>query len=189
MKLAEDRELKPGFSPDLSHWMTPTNSFHLWHFSFLCWKMSFGPNDTISKILKFWCPRFAVLQSFQTNPKFDSHSNWFSDALSKNILLNVWNSAGILFRASKSAAIVPWIGHANFHLCLGHFSFISASIYFPWLFILLSNFFHKATSDLDMLLILPCWYPKLEGVFENPQKLHMCSEKEKWGVSVNSSDK
>jgi hypothetical protein len=147
--------------------MTPINSHHPWHSSFPCWKMSFGPNNTRSKVLKFQCPRFTILQSSQTNPRFGSCPNWFIDVLSKHILLNLWNSTGILFRAFKSALITPWTDHANFHPCLGHCSLISTAFCFPSLFFLLSNFLHRATGGLDMLLIPFCWCPKLDGAYRN----------------------
>ena len=132
------------------------------HFSFLYCRMLFEPNDTRSKILKCWCPRFARLQ-FQTRPRFGSHPNWFTGVLSKNILLNVWIGIGILFRACKSALIVPWVGHANFHLCLGHCSSLSSSICFPSLIILLLSFLHKTTNDLGhapnpLLLMSKAWW-------------------------------
>lgn len=160
-----------GFSSALSPWMTQGGSIPSWHFSFLYCRMSFEPNDTRSKILKCQCPRFVLLQSFQTKCRFGSHPNWFTDVLSKNILLNVWNGTSILFRACKSALIVPWIGHANFHLCLGHCSSLSSSTWFPSLFIFLFNSLHKTTTDLDMFLILSCRCPKLPGVFEEPLKI------------------
>lgn len=157
-----------GFSSASSPWMTQDSSIPSWHFSFLCYRMSSEPNDTRSKILKCRCPRFALLQSFQRKCRFGSHPKWFTDVLSKNILLNIWSGTGILFRACKSALIVPWQGHANFHLCLGHCSYLSSSTWFPNLFILLFSILHKTTTDLDMLPIFSCWCPKLDGVFEEP---------------------
>lgn len=88
------------------------------------------------------------------NSRFGSHPDWLTDALSKSILLNVWNGTGILLPACKSVLIVLWIGHANFHLCLGHCELIGTSSCFSSVFILLPNFLHKATDDLDMLLTL-----------------------------------
>lgn len=132
-------------------------------------KMSFGPNDIRSKILKCWCPRFAALQSFQTNPRFGSHPDWFTDVLSKTILWNMWNGTGILPKACKSVLIVLWIGHANFHLCLGHFELIGTSICFSSVFILLPSSLHNATNDLDMFLSLYFWCPKLDSFFEDPE--------------------
>lgn len=99
-------------------------------------KISSGPNDIRCKILKCWCPRFAALQSFQTNPGLGSHPDWFSDALSKIILWNMWDGTDILLKACKSVLIVLWIGHTNFHLCLGHCSLIGTSICFSSVLIL-----------------------------------------------------
>jgi len=103
--------------------MTQRSSLPSWHFGFLYYRMSFEPNDSRSKILKFWCPRFAQFNHFRQNLDLvliqtGSHPNWFTDVLSKIILLNVWNGTGILFRACKSALIVLWIGHANFTFAL-----------------------------------------------------------------------
>lgn len=159
------------------------------HFSFLYCRMLFEPNDTSSKILKCWCPRFARLQ-FQTRPRFGSHPNWFTGVLSKNILLNVWIGTGILFRACKSALIVPWVGHANFHLCLGHCSSLSPSICFPSLIILLFGFLHKTTNDLGHApKSSPADVQSLMGSFKDSRLLHIYSEEERETSEVNPWDK
>lgn len=157
-------------SSDLSTSRTLSNARHSWPFS-LFWKMSFGPNDIRSKILKCWCPGFSALESFQINSRFGSYPDWLTEALSKSILWNMWNGTSILLPACKSVLIVLWIGHANFHLCLGHCELIGTSSCFSNVFILLPSSFHKATNDLDMFLTLYFWCLGLGRFFEERKKI------------------
>lgn len=150
----------------------------------------------MSPDLKFRCPRFAILQSLQTKPRFDFHPNWFTDILSKNILLNIWNGTGTLFRACTTALIVSWKGHANCHLCLGHYSPVNTPFCLPSLFSLRHNCLWEVASDpsdLDMLPSISCWCPKIDGNFEDPQRFCICllqsesSHKLAWSLGLNRS--
>lgn len=139
-----------GLSSALSPQMILGSSIPPWHFIFLYCRMSLESNDTRSKILKYQCPRFALLQSFQTQCGFGSHPNWFTAVFSKTILLKVWHGTSLLFRACKSALIVLSTGHANFHLGL-----LTAPLLAPPLDFQVCSFF-CSTSSTNLPLTLTC---------------------------------
>ena len=159
-------------------------------------------NDDRSKIIKYWRPRFARLQSLQTSAlqslllwyshSAGPHPNWFTGVLSKNILLNVWISTGVLLGVSKSALIVPWADHANFHLSLtDHCSSQPFHLYFK---------FNHSLAQLPLqnynwrwhASILSCWSSKLDGVYEDSWQLCTYSEginitSQSWGQIIHRS--